>query len=254
MLTFKLGISRTCNLKFLTNIKYAIYRNRTLGPLYFRLRGIKGFSKNNLDRKIEKYLDYKNGYYVEIGANNGIQQSNTKYFETFKGWRGVLIEPAPSNFEELKKTRSKNNFFANSACVDFDYKLENIELIYSDLMTITLGIENDLVSIEKHIEDSEEYLKKGNVHRFVANARTMQNILNEAKSLKNIDLLSLDVEGSELSVLRGINHSEYRFKYILIECRDIDKMQKYLHGVGYVLVEKMSIHDYLFKDESGPSI
>lgn len=39
------------------------------------------FGLNELDRKIEKYMDYDNGFYVELGANDGIRQSNTYYFE-----------------------------------------------------------------------------------------------------------------------------------------------------------------------------
>jgi len=43
------------------------------------------FGLNNLDQKIEKYLDFDNGFFVELGANNGIEQSNTLYFELFRG-------------------------------------------------------------------------------------------------------------------------------------------------------------------------
>ena len=59
--------------------------------LRFRVRLIanffpKYFGLHNLDRKLEKYLDYEKGYFVELGANNGVSQSNTKYFELFKKW------------------------------------------------------------------------------------------------------------------------------------------------------------------------
>lgn len=44
------------------------------------LRG-KYFSLNQLDRKLEEFVDYNNGYFVELGANDGVTQSNTLYFE-----------------------------------------------------------------------------------------------------------------------------------------------------------------------------
>ena len=39
----------------------------------------KYFALNSLDQKIEKYLNYEGGYFVELGANDGISQSNTYY-------------------------------------------------------------------------------------------------------------------------------------------------------------------------------
>jgi hypothetical protein len=64
------------------------------------------FGLNNLDKKILDHINFKSGYFIELGANDGITQSNTKHFELFKGWHGVLIEPSPTQFKKLKKFRS----------------------------------------------------------------------------------------------------------------------------------------------------
>ena len=61
------------------------------------------FGLNNLDLKLEKYLNYNNGFFIELGANDGISQSNTYYFEKNKNWNGVLIEPILHKYLELKK-------------------------------------------------------------------------------------------------------------------------------------------------------
>lgn len=53
------------------------------------MRG-KYVAKDGLDKKMEKYLNYSNGFYVELGANNGIKESNTYYFERYKNWRGEV--------------------------------------------------------------------------------------------------------------------------------------------------------------------
>ena len=108
-----------------TSAKRLVLQNRFLSNVY----GKKYFGLNNLDEKISKYFEYKDGYFVELGANDGITQSNTKYFELHKGWTGVLIEPSPTQYAQLKKSRSKRSKFFNCACVGFDFPKETIELM-----------------------------------------------------------------------------------------------------------------------------
>ena len=241
-------------MSLLMSTKWFFYRTTLLSKWYFKTRGTTSFAKNNLDIKLASKMPYRDGFYIEIGANDGIQQSNSKYFEVFKGWRGVLIEPFVPNYELLRKKRSRKNIFFNCACVPFGYKSLEVELIYSDLMTTSLSLENDLESIEKHIEISQEYLRNGYVHQFSAPARTMNELLILCQAPQFIDFLSLDVEGAEIGVLQGIDHEQFRFKYILLECRDLNKMKEYLLLVGYELIEKISEHDYLFKNKMRPSL
>ena len=77
-----------------SRIKVIALNNSILTRL-FRLRY---FSLNSLDKKLEEYLDLDAGYFVELGANDGVNQSNTLYFEKFRGWHGVLIEPYEPKF------------------------------------------------------------------------------------------------------------------------------------------------------------
>jgi FkbM family methyltransferase len=202
IVNIRLSTSKGPKLSLVQTIKSLVYRTRHIDVIYFRTRGTLSFSKNNLDLQLARYLPHRNGTYVEIGANDGIQQSNTKYFESFRGWSGILIEPYGDNFLKLKRNRSRRNYFVNCACVDFSYIGDEINLIYSDLMTTSIGLDTDLKSLETHILQSEKFLKRGSVHTFHADARTMNSILLESPLPNLIDLLSLDVEGAELSVLK----------------------------------------------------
>ena len=208
-------------------------------------------SINNLDKKIESYVNFNNGYFVELGANDGISQSNSYYFEKYREWKGVLIEPIPHNYLKCLKNRSKRTQVFCNACVSFDYKEKFVEIIYSDLMSTSLGLETDIDNVEDHTLIGKQFLKENEMcFNFGAVANTLNNILLKANAPKQIDFLSLDVEGAEIEVLKGVNHNEYRFKFICIESRSIEKITNYLSINNYLMIEKLSPLDYLFKDKN----
>jgi FkbM family methyltransferase len=205
---------------------------------------------NELDRQIEKYLDFDGGYFVELGANDGRFQSNTLYYEQFRRWRGVLIEPSPDLCRRCHENRSSRSYVVNAACVAFGYAEQAVEMIYSNAMSVSLNLETDIGDPAAHAELGRQFLGPDEtVFNFRAPARTLNSILLEANAPARIDFLSLDVEGAEIEVLKGVDHDAFRFRYMLIECRDIARLSDYLGPLRYHLVEKFNEHDYLFADE-----
>jgi FkbM family methyltransferase len=210
------------------------------------LRG-KYSSLNQLDRKLEKYVDYDNGYFVELGANDGVTQSNSLYFEKYRNWRGLLVEPAPQNFLKCRQNRSTKSSTYCAACVSFEYDQEFVRIAYSNLMSTPVSLESDIEDPHAHAQLGDQFLGNGEtVFEFGAVARTLNSLLLDAKAPKTIDFLSLDVEGAELEVLKGIDHQSFRCKYILVECRDFPRLNAYLESHGYRFVESLSSQDYLF--------
>jgi len=109
----------------------------------------------------------------------------------------------------------------------------------------------DLDDVEGHIQDAKKFMKAGEtIFSFGAVAKPLSHILDESNAPSTIDFLSLDVEGAELEVLKGIDFEKYKFKFMLIECRDIDRLSSYLKAKNYQLVDKLSFHDYLFSPMS----
>ena len=183
---------------------------------------------NNLDKKLLKYLPYENGFYIECGANDGVNQSNTWYFEKSLNWKGILIEPNKKIFKELKKNRSPSNIFENVALVSEDFKIKNKE-IYLSNNNLESKIKN-----KKSLGDEE------------INTDTLNNILSKHK-VKTINFFSLDVEGYEENVLKGLNLNKFNIDYILIETSNLDKISFLLKKNNYKFLKKLSDHDYLFQ-------
>ena len=205
-------------------------------------------SINDLDKQLEKYVNYDNGFYVELGANDGINQSNSLFFELKRNWCGILIEPSPHNFLLCREQRSSRNHIFCNACVSFDYKDKYVDIQCADLMSISENLNLDLNDKESHIRTGKNYLKKTEtVFSFGAIAATLNSLLKKANAPKVIDFISLDVEGAELEVLNGINFEHFSFKYMLIEIRNLKPIEEFLIERGYVLEKQLSEHDYLFK-------
>lgn len=200
-----------------------------------------------LDKKLDILFNKKyNGFFIELGANDGLNQSNTAFFEKYRGWKGVLVEPSLIAFEKCVKNRP-NSYCFNAACVSDDYTNEYISGDFNgNLMSSIDG---------KRLNNSSDIKVK---------ATTLEKILNTLNPEK-IDLLSLDTEGYELPILKGLNLNKYRPIYLLIEIynKDYNEIIKYLSDNNYKLLENFSNYnhtdnpnwdgmhnDYLFIDES----
>ena len=224
-------------------VKPLVLNNRFLSSIF----GKRFFGFNQLDKKILNHVTFRNGFFVELGANDGITQSNTKHFELYKGWRGVLIEPSAKQFKKLKKFRKGKNYFFNCACVAFDFPKNTIDMMYSNLMSVALEGRNDILDRVQHAKSGEFHLEHEETFTFQVQARTLQSILDECESPKIIDLLSLDVEGAELEVLAGVDFKRTNFRYIVIETRSINQIRLFLEPKNYEEIGQLTHHDFLFK-------
>jgi FkbM family methyltransferase len=215
------------------------------------LVGIDRYSRpalNGLDRKLERYLDFDGGYFVEAGANDGFTQSNTYYFERLRGWRGVLIEPVPGLVAKCRAIRSRSNIF-EAALVPFDYPQASIVMDYSDLTSSVVGAFGDEARRSLHQAHGLKIQHLDKSYQLEVPTRTLTSILQEAGAPYDFDLLSLDVEGYEAMVLRGLDFTVYRPRYLLIEVRDHAGIEACL-GDHYeketVLAETASYQDVLY--------
>lgn len=220
---------------------------------YYRYKFLKSgyFALNDLDKKMMKYLDYSNGYFIELGANDGFTQSNTLALENKRGWRGVLIEPSPHLFLSCCEFRAKDgNSIHCCACVPFGYQEKYVDIEYAGLMSVSSSLSTDIDDLDSFNRSRKDLLNKFSRElSFGARAMTLTSVLDASNSPAKIDFMSLDVEGAELAVLSGLDFSKYKIKYILVECRDFERLDSFLKQFGYKFIEKLSYHDYLFAGE-----
>lgn len=198
-----------------------------------------------IDRKLERYLPYHNGFFIEAGANDGFRQSNTYYLERFKGWQGILVEGIPQLYQKCVTQRLKSQVF-NCALVGDDFTESTVTMKYANLMSIVDGALKNEACDRQHLARAIEYQHDvDRAYDVIVPARTLTSVLDEA-GVGEIDLLSLDVEGFELNVLKGLNFNKYQPKYMLIEARFKSEIDRYLSEL-YIEVEQLSFHDYLYQ-------
>ena len=178
----------------------------------------------------EYFNQRKNGFFVDVGANDPtaiISQSH--HLEQILNWSGVLIEPNPIFKQRCLELRD-NSFTFQCACVADEHH-QDISLY----IPILDGHEMDThAGIGKNIDDfSYQHHREINVP-----ARTLNSILEEVKA-NEIDLLSIDVEGAELEVLKGLDIKKYQPKLILLEDKHLYlSKHRYLKSHGYHLIKR----------------
>jgi FkbM family methyltransferase len=205
------------------------------------------FARGGMDIALERYMNQDHGFYVELGANDGARASNTYYFELKRGWQGVLVEPCPNLYLACRKRRGRRNAVYCNACVDFDHDRRYVDMRYAGPMTVSQSLDKDLGDEVAFNDRAAHLLPSGEApFDFGAVAATLTALLDDANAPESIDLLSLDVEGAELPVLKGIDFDRYRFCYILVECRALPPLEEFLESQGYILVESLTHYDYLF--------
>jgi FkbM family methyltransferase len=211
----------------------------------FELVGNPRYSRpglNEMDAKLSPYLGKRNGFFIEAGANDGYTQSNTYYLEKFLGWRGILVEGIPDLFKKAKQQRPNSRVF-NCALASFEQEGAEMEMVYGNLMSLVKGAMDSVEADEQHILSAAQHDHAAGSYSVKIPARTLTSILDECK-VSHIDFFSLDVEGFEGPVLRGIDFSRYRPEYICVEARRRAEVETILSPF-YNMAEQLSSMDIL---------
>lgn len=203
----------------------------------YHLNYIMSYSQLGQDLEVLKIYNNKTeGFFVEIGASDGIDLSNTYLLEKTYNWKGICVEPLPEKFKLLCKNRP------NSLCSDKAvYNESNKEVIFD------IANECDFLSgISDNIDRHKNYVN-ANKTQITVTTISFNDLLETCNSPLFIDYLSLDTEGSELEILKSVDLQKYIFGLIHIEHNYMEprrsEIRELLTSNGYHYIGENNVDD-----------
>ena len=208
--------------------------------------------RGNIDNLLKDLIKHKKeGFFLEVGAYNGFSESVSLRFEKELKWKGLLIEPNPVHFKYLKRNRP-NNICLNLICLNKDFLTK--KLFIKNLNQMSYIVDNNDKSYFTHypVEKINNLAKEtfsGNFEKLSCKVETLQNIFREYK-IKKIDLAIIDVEGSEMELLKGIEFNEIDIEYFCIETYNFKELNMFMINQNYTFIKKIHKEDYVYKKKN----
>jgi len=198
------------------------------------------YSQIGQDRFVlEFFKNMENGYFVEIGASNGVTLSNTYLLEKNYNWKGVCIEAGVDEFVDLQKSRKSH--CVNKAC----YSKSGLKLEFVKKL-------NGLLSGLKEHYDFDTWNEKcaPTEKVYTIETETLTDILDRLEAPKYIHYMSIDTEGAEVEILKGIDFSKYTFGLLNVEhnynTQQRKQQREILEANGYKFLRENQFDDYYY--------
>jgi FkbM family methyltransferase len=177
----------------------------------------------------EVFNEKRDGFFLDVGAYDGVYLSNSYVLEKRYGWRGICVEANPDSFRLLQKNRS-------ATCV-------NVCLAETEgfVNFAKKGEFSKIVGSDNKVDPHAEVIR--------VRATTFCKLLKELNAPKQIDYLSIDIEGAEEEVLKDFSFSDY-----VIKCMTVERPGNALKGIlernGFRLIKEIPGLDcfYLHND------
>ena len=219
----------------------------TISETLFLRKHRKSYSLYGLDKMLEQYVDFDNGFFIEAGGNNGVRQSNSLYFEAQRGWRGMLIEAVPALAHECRQYRP-HAIVEQVALAPPNQVPGKVTIHYAGLMSVVAsGMATQAESME-HVRLGCE-IQNIQTYDVEVDTATLSGLLDK-HGVGKVDLLSLDVEGFELQALSGLDFERHAPTYILVEIRYAG-IREFLERHHYDQIAQLTHHDFLFRLSAG---
>ncbi len=205
-------------------------------------------AQNGEDRWLDDFFAHKTtGYFVEVGAYDGVHLSNTYHFEQI-GWCGVLVEPDPEKAAACRASRLRSKVYQCAAVGS------------TDLLEVTFHqvIAGEVFSTATLTDDHARRIASMGLQPVAMRvpARTLDAILEDAGATK-VDFVSIDVEGGELDVLRGFAINRWQPAVVVIESNAKARsphIRHYFVSHGYAYRHSIDVNDFYVRSGRGPAM
>jgi len=168
-------------------LKFYRFVNKLLGTKL-------SFSADGEDVILKKFFSgLESGFYVDLGAHNYIDGSNT-YYLYLRGWRGICVDPLPGLKNKFKKKRPEDIFLDN-AIVSNSFNKQDIDFYFFKDFP-----DNSTVS-KNRIADLTDNFARTSSNVMQVKTISVSSLVKNYIGSKEVNLLNIDIEGDELNIL-----------------------------------------------------
>jgi len=204
---------------------------------------MESFSQYGQDRFVDQYVfeERTGGFFVDIGAHDGVSLSNTVFFERHRGWDGVCVEPMPERFAQLQSNRQCR---CVQGCVSPTSGVRQFTMVTgaADMLS---GLASTMSADHRQRIESELQVKGGQTRVIEVQCHTFNQLMEQCNAPR-IDFCSIDTEGCELDILRSIDFSRFPATCYCIEDNNhVVQIRRFFKPLNYRLVEKLG-QDLIF--------
>ncbi len=203
-------------LKYRLFYKFYLFYNLYIRNLRYLLKD--SYSQFNEDTFLMKFFDKKKGFFIDIGCHHPFRYNNT--YKLYKlGWRGINIDLSQISIDLFNFFRPEDT----NICTLISMKPGSVKYYIPNGNLLSPEITTDIKFCRKYEK------KHGNIYKeFHANGSTWNEINKQYdhKFKKKVDLLKIDIEGSDLNILKTIEIEKLKPKLIMTEAPDADKLEK----------------------------
>jgi len=195
-------------------------------------------AQNDEDRALARiFAKTERGTCLEVGANDGVNLSNTYYFEEL-GWQCILVEPNSDCCNKIRKSRQATLFECAAS------EKEGYAVLH-----VGSGSDDVYSSLEaEHLTENRECYRP-----VVVPIRTLNAILEEA-GVASLDFVTIDVEGHESQTLRGFALDRWNPHLVLLEdSSDMTdaEVEHHMQQAGYCRFWRSGANDWYARRSTG---